>query len=215
MLNLDSLDASEEFTLNLAAFKSETRALGPGLRSAVWVQGCPFSCPGCIAPEWIPQRSANQVSTRQLADMILNCAEVTGITLSGGEPMQQAAALADLVRRVRAQREVDVICFTGFFLADLVVNDAGPGVSSLLAEIDVLVDGPYIAALNDERGLRGSSNQRFHYLTSRLKDIPFETMPRKVEITIQEGNMLLAGIPTRKNLEAIDGAIKALRAVGH
>lgn len=40
--------------LNVAATRVGTRTLGPGVRSVVWVQGCPFHCLGCLAPEWIP-----------------------------------------------------------------------------------------------------------------------------------------------------------------
>lgn len=42
--------------INVAEICLGTRALGPGLRSALWVQGCPFRCPGCVAPDWIPDR---------------------------------------------------------------------------------------------------------------------------------------------------------------
>jgi hypothetical protein len=53
----------------------------------VWVQGCPFSCPGCVAPEWIPIRTERLVAPDVLAGELLADDAVTGLTISGGEPM--------------------------------------------------------------------------------------------------------------------------------
>lgn len=105
--------------LNVAATRVGTRALGPGVRSVVWVQGCPFRCAGCVAPEWIPERPARRADPDRLAAELLADPQVTGFTLSGGEPMSQAAGLARLVRRARLLRDVSVVCFTGYRLERL------------------------------------------------------------------------------------------------
>src|SRR5512146_912679 len=97
--------------LNVAAICPTTRALGPGVRAVVWVQGCAFHCPGCIAPDWIPIRPARLVKPEALAEELLADPEVTGLTFSGGEPMLQASALARLARAARNMRDVDIICF--------------------------------------------------------------------------------------------------------
>ncbi|HET9590991.1 MAG TPA: 4Fe-4S single cluster domain-containing protein, partial [Anaerolineales bacterium] len=94
--------------LNIASFSTQTRALGPGLRAVVWVQGCPFHCRGCIAPEWIPFQPAVQMTPRELVDRLL-VADISGLTFSGGEPMEQAAGLAEVARLVKDRREVDII----------------------------------------------------------------------------------------------------------
>lgn len=152
--------------VNVAATRVGTRALGPGLRSVVWVQGCPFTCRGCMSPDWIPDRPARLVAPGELAAELLADARVTGLTLSGGEPMAQAAALAETVARARAERDLSVLCFTGYRLERLRRDPPDPGVARLLACVDVLVDGQYVAELNDGRGLRGSRNQRVHRLNS-------------------------------------------------
>ena len=198
--------------LNLAAFDLETRALGPGVRSAVWVQGCPFACRGCIAPEWIPIRAADQVPCDDLAQVILSSSEVSGLTISGGEPMLQAPALLELVRLVRRQRNVDVICFTGYTLAQLQAEPPSLAVPEFLQEIDLLVDGPYQMELNDDRGLRGSSNQQFHYLSGALREVDFASYPRKVELKINAGHILFTGIPTRRGLALMDQALQSVRS---
>ena len=167
--------------INVAATCSSTRSLGPGIRSGVWVQGCVFQCPGCIAPDWIPLRPARFVSPEDLAIELLRDPLVTGLTFSGGEPMLQAAGLARLARVARAQRELSIICFTGFQKAALELNPPGPGVFDLLEQVDALIDGPYIDRLKEQHGLRGSTNQKIHYLTGRLKDAGLETLPRRSE----------------------------------
>ncbi len=195
-------------TLNLAAFCPSTTALGPGERAALWVQGCPFRCQGCLAPDWLPFQAATLVSPAELAECILS-SPVSGLTISGGEPMLQAEALAELVSIVRSQRELDVICFTGFLYADLLDM---PSAQKLLSQLDLLIDGPYLPELNDGLGLRGSSNQVFHPLTPRLSDIDFAALPRQVEVFLTDGQAFLVGVPPRPFTQAFNRALSQARA---
>jgi anaerobic ribonucleoside-triphosphate reductase activating protein len=200
-------------TLNVAATWVGTGALGPGRRSVVWVQGCPFRCVGCISPEWIPQRTARLVEPAGLVDELLADSTVTGLTFSGGEPMVQAGGLAEVARLARQARDVSLICFTGFRLEQLLARPPGPGVPRLLEQVDVLIDGPYVAARNDGRGLRGSSNQRIHHLTDRLaaSDYDFAGRPRTVEIGTTDREALLIGVPPPDLVAAFDLAVDRVR----
>ncbi|MDH6120816.1 anaerobic ribonucleoside-triphosphate reductase activating protein [Kitasatospora sp. GAS204A] len=199
--------------VNVAATRVGTRALGPGLRSVVWVQGCPFTCRGCMSPDWIPDRPARLVAPGELAAELLADARVTGLTLSGGEPMAQAAALAETVARARAERDLSVLCFTGYRLERLRRDPPDPGVARLLACVDVLVDGQYVAELNDGRGLRGSRNQRVHRLNSWAgeEEYDFEDRPRSAEIALEGPSALLVGVPPPGLLDAFDAAVDAVR----
>ena len=189
--------------LNIASVTAHTRALGPGTRAVIWVQGCPLHCPGCLAPEWIPFVTATQLTPEKVLEK-LDLDTITGMTLSGGEPMEQAAGLAALVRLARQKKDLDLICFTGYRYERLLKNPPNNGVSVLLAQVDVLVDGPYIQSLNNSVGLRGSSNQRVIHLTSRLKGHDFESQRRQVEITITNGELAFIGIPTPDVMSAIE-----------
>lgn len=195
--------------LNIASTSPATRTLGPGVRAAVWVQGCSFNCPDCIAPEWIPRRISRLVKPEHLVAEILSATDITGLTFSGGEPMLQAAGLAKLVRIARQYRELSLICFTGFTLEQLRQQPPGPGVTELLAEIDILIDGQYIAARNDNRGMRGSDNQRIHYLTTKIKrdNYDFEGGSRKAEIHLGDGYAMLVGVPSFGMSEAFRHAV--------
>ena len=199
--------------VNVAETCVGTKALGPGTRSVVWVQGCPLHCPGCIAPDWIPRREARLVAPEELAAELLADPAVSGLTLSGGEPMLQAGALAATVRAARAKRDVTVICFTGYTLGELRKRPPDHEVADLLEQVDVLIDGPYVAAANDGRGLRGSSNQVIHHLTSRLTDWDdaFVRRPRSAELRVRDRSVLLVGVPPPGLARGFDRAVRRAR----
>jgi len=168
--------------LNIHAIRPCSRVSGPGLRSVVWVQGCSIHCPGCLNRRTHPHRSRHLVDPRQLARQLLNVGEVEGLTLSGGEPFQQAEACAELAAAYRASGRT-VMAYSGYsFDALLVSTDAV--VKRFLTQIDLLIAGPYVRAQRCAGELwRGSTNQTVHFLTDRLK----HAMPtrRKAEPVVE------------------------------
>jgi anaerobic ribonucleoside-triphosphate reductase activating protein len=203
---IDGVSGSGDI-LNVAAVCPSARTLGPGLRGVVWVQGCIFNCRGCIAPDWIEIRPARLVSPAKIVDELLANPQVTGLTFSGGEPLLQAAALTQLAILAREKRDIDIICFSGFTREYLEKSSLRNNALALFAQIDVLIDGRYFDHLNDNIGMRGSSNQRIHYLTNRLKNAGLETISRNAEIKIADGNALMVGVPPRKIGDAFNQAI--------
>ncbi len=192
---MDDTPNPETMTLlNLAELCPATRTLGPGQRFVLWVQGCCFNCPGCISPDWIPQVSGTWVEPRLLAEKILSVPGIEGLTVSGGEPMLQAQALSELFAEV----DCSIICYTGFTLEQL-QGKSDPAIARVLSQIDVLIDGLYIAELNDNQGWRGSSNQRVHFLTPRLLEeaSTFCSRRRDVEIHLRNDSALMVGVPPR------------------
>lgn len=194
--------------LNLANIVDRTTALGPGLRAGIWVQGCNLHCNGCISPEWIPFRPATQLTPEQVIER-LHLDEITGITLSGGEPMEQAAGLAEFIRLARRKYDLDVICFTGYRYEALLKKPLQTGVYDLLKVVDVLIDGPYISGRNNAIGLRGSTNQRILHLTNRLREHQLEYQERKVEFQIDHGSLTMVGIPTPAIVSALTEVLHA------
>jgi len=196
-------DSTSVLSLRVAAIARQTHALGPGLRAALWVQGCPFHCKGCLAPEWLPFTGGIQMTTEQVVkELLFN--DVTGLTFSGGEPMEQAHGLAEVARLARQIRELNIICFTGYRYDSLRSTPPSKGVNALLEQIDVLIDSPYIAALHSPKGLRGSSNQNIIHLTSRLKNYDLETQTRQVEIAIENNSVSMIGIPSPSLLTSLN-----------
>jgi anaerobic ribonucleoside-triphosphate reductase activating protein len=211
---MSAQNSQKNFILNVAAVCSATHTLGPGLRAVVWVQGCPFHCQGCVAPDWIPFKPARLVDVEELVDELLSNPNVSGLTFSGGEPMKQAAGLAAVAQLARQRRELDIICFTGYKLEKLLKLPLDPAVQELLAQVDVLIDGSYIARLNDNKGLRGSSNQRIHHLSLRLKNFDFENTTRQVEMQIADGQILMVGVPPKGMDVALKEAVNTVQQKG-
>jgi hypothetical protein len=88
--------------LRLHGFVARSRANGPGIRAVVWTQGCTLGCPGCFNPGSHPlEGPGGAVATDELATRILALRpEIEGLTVSGGEPLQQWDATVDLLASV-------------------------------------------------------------------------------------------------------------------
>ncbi len=89
----------------LHAFIPASRANGPGLRAVVFFQGCTLACPGCFNPDTHPF-TGTEVSVNAVAERVLQAHKdyrPEGVTFTGGEPMQQAPALLELIQTLRQQ----------------------------------------------------------------------------------------------------------------
>jgi anaerobic ribonucleoside-triphosphate reductase activating protein len=154
--------------LNLARWIPCTEVEGPGKRFALWVQGCHIRCAGCCNQEYIPLAPRHIIDPAALLRHIEEAYRehgIEGITLLGGEPLLQARGLLPVAQSVRALG-LTVMLFTGFVLGKKQV-DLPDGATLLLEHCDVVVDGPYVAGKSDDkRNWVGSSNQRFHYLST-------------------------------------------------
>jgi len=173
-----------------------TTQLGPGLRYCLWVQGCPFNCKGCTTPEGIPIVPNQLISIESIYTSIISNNNISGITISGGEPFLQASKLSILLESVLKNRpELNIIIYTGFKRSQLNWQEA----LKMLKYIDVLIDGHYIKKYDDNKGLRGSSNQKIHHLTERLIEHQnyFENRERSLDVFVQNGQAVLIGIPNQ------------------
>ena len=145
--------------IRLAGIVPESIVDGPGYRLAVFVQGCPHACPGCHNPKTHDFAGGYLSDTEEIIAKLGKNPLVRGVTLTGGEPMMQARALAQIASAAR-QKGLGVWCYTGFTLEEL-LGEGREDRMALLEQVDVLVDGPYIA---HERSLDllycGSKNQR-------------------------------------------------------
>ena len=180
-----------------AARIGSTKVLGPGNRASVWVHGCCRNCPGCIS-EAFRNGPFLSFTADELAEWVL-AQDVEGLTISGGEPMLQAEALAEMLGIIRERRDLSVIVYTGYLyeeLIDLSMQDSG--IRSFLEQIDLLIDGPYIKNRDRNQPYIGSDNQRLLLLTDRLKDSMeyyYSAEGRKIELHLSEAQTLMVGVP--------------------
>lgn len=178
-----------------------TGTLGPGRRAVLWVQGCSLGCAECIVPEsWRP--GAGDESTVVALDSWVRGTLAEGLTLSGGEPFQQAAALASLLAAV-GPLPLGVLCYTGH-THEALRSSTDPGHAALLARVDLLVDGPYVAERHAPLRWRGSSNQRLVPLTPLGASwTEGADTPAGMEVTLDEGGAPeLTGVPPVRGFRA-------------
>src|SRR3954471_21397471 len=133
--------------LSVAQIVPVTEAEGPGIRFALWFQGCPLRCPGCCNPEFIPFAGGETMPLADVLTMLDDAVAdgVEGITLLGGEPLAHAVPAAALAAAAR-DGGLTVMVFTGYTLEEARAQN-NPAVDDLLARTDILVDGPYVREL--------------------------------------------------------------------
>ncbi|MDN0046025.1 anaerobic ribonucleoside-triphosphate reductase activating protein [Megasphaera hexanoica] len=136
-------------------------ANGPGIRATVFVTGCSRHCVNCFNEEYQDFNAGSEWTAAETERLISYLQDDTnsGLTLLGGEPMENAKDLLALVQSVRrAVPEKSIWVYSGFLYEEILTQ---PARKALLEACDVLVDGPFVDALKDP-GLyfRGSSNQR-------------------------------------------------------
>lgn len=159
--------------------------LGPGNRVGIYVMGCNKRCNGCMAKELQSQDEKYKIDLEDVIESIkyyYNIDKSIGITISGGEPFLQDE-LGALVKEIKNIGIKDILIYSGYKYEELksMKND---NIDLALNNIDVLVDGEYIEELNDNKPLRGSSNQRIIFFNETLKekyDVSLKSK-RKVEI---------------------------------
>lgn len=143
---------------------------GPHRRYALWVQGCTLACPGCCNPELFPAAGGVRVAVAALVDELAAARRthgIEGLTVLGGEPLEQLAAVTALCAAARGQG-LGVLLFTGHTLAALESREGG---AALLAVVDTVIDGRFEAGRRDtERRFIGSSNQGLIHRSARYAD---------------------------------------------
>ena len=155
--------------MNYAEIKQYDVANGPGVRVSLFVSGCTHHCKECFNPETWDFAYGKPFDEAVMAQILALLAPgyIRGITYLGGEPFEpeNQPALLELSRRIKAKYpEKSIWSFTGYlFDRDILAKRLGPWeiTQALLSYLDVLVDGPFIAAQkNLSLRFRGSSNQR-------------------------------------------------------
>jgi anaerobic ribonucleoside-triphosphate reductase activating protein len=156
------------------------------------MQGCTLGCAGCFNPATHDALGGRDVSIDDLAREMAaaRAAGSEGLSLSGGEPLQQAVSASALLDSARALG-MSTLAFSGYTLDEIRELPGGPAV---LARLDVLIDGRYVAGERLATGLRGSANQRIQLLTQRYAMSEVEATP-VAEIRISAtGEAILTGV---------------------
>lgn len=176
--------------------------LGPGRRVGIWFQGCSIRCPGCISADtWAPGR--RRVAIGQLVTELAPwLSAANGVTISGGEPFDQADALIELLKAIRTRTSADILVYSGHPLEKL--TDVLLRADGL---IDALISDPYVEEQVQTLALRGSDNQRLSTFTvlgeERFSSFERKSGPSEMALDLMvdvDGSIWMAGIPKRGDL---------------
>ena len=175
--------------INLYKYLKKTTAEGPGQRFCLWVQGCSRHCSGCFAKETWPHKPNKIMSTIDLFRLITAQKDIEGVTFLGGEPFEQAKALAELAKMVKNEG-LSVLTFTGNCYEEL-KNAKNKDYDELLAQTDLLIDGGFEEDKFDlSRPWVGSKNQRYIFLTDRYNENEIKNYKNKIEVRIEKNGFV-------------------------
>ena len=155
---------------------------GPGKRLVIWTQGCTKACKNCFNPNTWKFEGLN-ISP---IDIIKNIQDVDGVTISGGDPLEQEDILDLLIPLYNLNLSKGIILFSGFTIDE--INNSS--LRECLNYIDVLIDGRYIDELRISNNFKGSENQNIIYFSDKIK-------PEELEIDqeIEIGDGYISGFP--------------------
>ncbi len=170
-----------------------SKANGPGIRSVIWLQGCTLNCPGCFNPQTHAAEGGELISTDTLTRRLKAMPpETEGITISGGEPFEQAEALAEFLTRFRRQENGSVIVFSGFTKEKI---ETTPQYRACISLIDVLICGPYNQnAQTDHLHYLASANQELWFVSDRYNQADLTGLPTHEVFILSDGSVTVSGL---------------------
>lgn len=202
-------DREGNMTIQVHSRLDQSRVNGPGSRSVIWLQGCSLNCPGC----WNPlSHSFNGGFTVEIASIVQWVADlhaeglIEGLTISGGEPLEQASVLLALLHALRRRiPDFSIGLFSGYTEKELangafLSRDANPSShqANLWRAIRLHLDFAVLGRFNGHRPsnqpLISTQNQALLLLSDRHAASDFS--PLSVEFTIDsQGATQITGFP--------------------
>jgi anaerobic ribonucleoside-triphosphate reductase activating protein len=199
-------------TIRISRIHYPVTVLGPGKRIGIWLQGCSNGCPGCQSKDtW----SADSGTIIPISELVAACRRfvsdgVDGITISGGEPFEQAEALELLLTELHTWTDgldspVDYLCYSG-----KPYNELHQQYPEILCLLDVIIPEPFKYELPG-KPLRGSGNQPIITLTElgaeRFAEYAGESNcqhKKCIQFVVEtDGSVSFIGIPERGEMQKL------------
>jgi len=182
--------------------------LGPGKRFAIWAQGCPIRCKGCINPETWDDNAGSEIHPAIISSGLLRIQNhFHGVTITGGEPFHQYETLMAFCAFIKIKTTLDIFVFTGFHLHELLVKFPD---RIFLKTIDYLMDGSFLQDKTADDNTRGSSNQKlYNFDGENIKCIEgFDTMDKWSIRYSANSELHMAGIPRQDDFAKLTDMLR-------
>lgn len=184
---------------------------GPGDRAVVWFQGCLLACENCWNPRSHPFSADTERSVEEIGEWVLSLSDIEGVTISGGEPFQQAADLLELCAYLKSQRpDLSIGLFSGYTLAELETGrwtftrgasgEWLAGSPDLFAAVKQHLDFGVFGRFNrhlsgSDKPLCGSRNQSVVFFTGRYSERDIEQQSCEINIAANGELVTITGFP--------------------
>ena len=192
--------------LSLSRLHFPITALGPGRRIGIWVQGCSIRCSGCMSRDTWASSGESQHVEDLLERLAPWLSKADGVTISGGEPFDQADGLLLLLAGLRERFRGDILVYSGYAFETIRTRYGGN-----FSLIDALISEPFDETQQAGAPLRGSTNQQLHILTP-LGASRFGTLasnaPALDVVEEPDGSVWIAGIPRQGDLSRLTSALE-------
>jgi anaerobic ribonucleoside-triphosphate reductase activating protein len=116
---------------------------------------------------------------------------IEGVTISGGEPLEQIDPLNELLKNIRQRTELSILLFSGFTLPEIKAMPTG---ENLLSRTDILISGRYQQNHPSDLPWIASGNQKVHFLTDRYTLVDLEPIPDSEILIGAGGELEITGI---------------------
>lgn len=191
----------------ISKLSTNVTTLGYGNRIVIWVQGCSIGCAGCCSKDTWETMPDKMVEIQDVVDWIANLplSEFDGLTISGGEPLEQPVAVKRLLTELKSflPPKFDILMYSGFPSKQVMNRHA-----DVIALCDVVIAEPFRKDL-PKAFLRGSSNQRLIQISELGKSRYNKPWDNVAEYRISESELGVIGIrdeqeriQVRQNLES-------------
>jgi anaerobic ribonucleoside-triphosphate reductase activating protein len=186
---------------------------GPGWRISLWTQGCSVRCTlDCLNPQYLSPQGGRLYEAEEVAAVLIRIATasdcpVEGLTLLGGEPLDQSEAVARMLRQTR-EAGLSTMLYSGREF-DVLRRDPNAGIAAVLELTDILVDGPFRPEeYADDLCWRGSRNQRIHCLSPRYSTESLEQAYQRQGkgyslVVLPDGRFSLSGLQSTSGMRAL------------
>jgi anaerobic ribonucleoside-triphosphate reductase activating protein len=175
-------------TLRIGHRLDHSEIYGPGIRSVFWTQGCTLACKGCWNTQYWSSKGGGEIEVSQILSELDNLKGIEGITLLGGEPLQQSNASLELIRGCK-ERGLSVFLYTGYDPSEF-----DETMQACFELSDIAVTGRFVQELRDTTlRWRGSLNQQVHFISGRYNQSVLEERTEVECHILPNGNLTIVG----------------------